>query len=72
MTRWGDGSLRRGRRVLLGRLLGAEDVASVGPCGHRFPGAGGAQATVADIVEGGLVGVGARLGGAGGVEIMLC
>ena len=64
--------LRRGSRVLLGGLLGAEDVASVGPGGHRLPGAGGAQAAVADIVEGGLVRIGASLGGAGGIEIMLC
>src|SRR5687768_937779 len=62
----------RGRRVLLGGLLGAEDVASVGAGSHRFPGARGAQAAVADIVERGLVGVGASLGGAGGIEIMLC
>ena len=61
-----------GGGVLLGGLLGAEDVASVGSGGHRLPGAGGAQAAVTDIVERGLVGVGASLGGAGGIEIMLC
>lgn len=60
-----------GRRVLLGRLLGSEDVAAMGSGGHRLPGAGGAEAALADVVESRLVGVGASLGRSGGVEIVL-
>src|SRR5688500_8977673 len=60
-----------GGGFLLGGLLGAEGVAAMGARGHRFPRDGGPQAAVADIVEGGVVGVGASLGGAGCVEIVL-
>src|SRR3954469_24430063 len=61
---------RRGR-ILLSGLLGAEDVAAVSPGRHRLPGAGGAQAAFADIVERRLFGVGPGFGGSGGIEIVL-
>ena len=64
---------RRGRRPALaqGHLSYAQSR-SWTPAPSAGQKAGGAQAAVADIVEGGLVGVGAGLGGAGGIEVMLC
>lgn len=62
-------------RLMAGGLFGLLALAHLagagGPIGHVFPGGGGAQATLADIVERGRFGVGAGVEGAGVVEIGL-